>query len=569
MVVLGRQVRSNLLIRSLKSSKWEFDLHLYFLVIFLFPASLTEKSVTSSFTQLWHWSLVKSAQLIISYFIFRTIRNYIQRSGRKSLFFYQISLIGFVGGSASSIVIYFTLNYSNFLYTERSYLSFFVSNGLMGAVFMPVCCAASVAFRKFTEMNDLLNSTLSIKVINEIKQSQLFKSAVENEDRITSNQIIRIIENSKNKDYIKEDLSNLGFKRGFNLFAFMENVSSFFASTVKSANLYKYSIKYKPLNPLYFTFIITFVVAISVIKNDQSYRALVILSYFAIYTYFFHALQMFFYRNVKNWVWLSNLCDLLNISALTATGYFLHKYYDFFTAFNSSMINTYTIVILLYLFLSFTGHVSQSANIKYGQHKENLERYLNSDSFKLKILNQELEKDAHKWEQIIHGKLQSKVLSNSVKEKSGSRDQVSSDFQFIGEIKDLITQSLTTASDSASNPTQIIEQVSKPWAAVIDIESEIDQSIAKQILSPSVTQTVTDVLEEAITNAVKHGGAEKVWLVIKADSNNSLQLQVKNDGAPVGKAKRQSIGTNLFNQSGIWSIGNENGLVVFKIQIDV
>jgi signal transduction histidine kinase len=168
-----------------------------------------------------------------------------------------------------------------------------------------------------------------------------------------------------------------------------------------------------------------------------------------------------------------------------------------------------------------------------------------------------------KWEQIIHGKLQSKVISNSLKEKSGSDDQ------FIGELKDLITQSLDTTSKNTANPTQIIELVSRPWSAVIDIQSEIDQSIAKQILSPSVTQTVTDVLEEAISNAVKHGGAERVWLVIKADSSNSLRIQVKNNGAPVGKPKRQSIGTKLFNQSGIWSIGNESGLVVFKIQIDI
>ena len=272
---------------------------------------------------------------------------------------------------------------------------------------------------------------------------------------------------------------------------------------------------------------------------------------------------MFFYRNVKNWVWLSNLCDLLNISAIIATGYFLETKYNFFVTLNSSMITMYLMTSTLYFFLFFSGHISQSASIKYWEHKKNLEKYLNSDSFKLKILNQELEKDAFKWEQIIHGKLQSKILSNSIEEKSGSDDQ------FIGEIKELITQSLATSPKNSSNPTQIIELVSKPWSAVIDIQSEIDKSIAKQALSPSVTQTVTDVLEEAITNAVKHGGAEKVWLVVKANSSNSLQLQVKNNGAPVGKIKRQSIGTNLFNQSGIWSISNEDSLVVFKMRIDI
>jgi len=563
MVVLGRQARSSLLIRSLKSPKWELDLYLYFSIIFLFPSSLSEKSVTSSFTHFWHWSLVKFIQLVISYLLFRAVRNFINRSGRRNLYLYQVAIIGFAGGAVSTIVFYFTLNYSNFLNTERNYLSFLISNALMGLVWLPICCATSVAFRRFIEMNELLSSKLSIKVINEIKQSQLFKSAVNNEDRITSNQIIKIIENSKGKDDIKNGLKSAGFKRGIKLFTFKDEVTKFFSVGIKSLRVNRYSIQHKPLNPLYFTFILTFIVALSVFKNDQSYHALVIVSYFAVYTYFFHSLQMIFYRKIKNWVWLATLCDVLNLLLLIATGYVLNEYYDFYATFNTSMTTTYITVIFLYFFLYFTGHISQSANIKYWEHKKNLEKYLNSDAFKLKILNRELEKDALKWEQIIHGKLQSKMISKSVKEKSGSDDQ------FIAEIKDLITQSLDTTSKNTANPTQIIEQVSKPWAAVIDIESEIDQSIAKQILSPSVTQTVNDVLEEAITNAVKHGGAEKVWLVIKADSNNSLQLQVKNDGTPVGKAKRQSIGTNLFNQSGIWSIGNENGLVVFKIQIDV
>ena len=563
MAILGRQARSSLLIRSLKSPKWELDLYLYFSIIFLFPSSLSEKSVTSSFTHFWHWSLVKFIQLVISYLFFRSVRNFIYRSGRRNLYLYQVAIIGFAGGAVSTIVFYFTLNYSNFLNTERNYLSFLISNALMGLVWLPICCATSVAFRRFIEMNELLSSKLSIKVINEIKQSQLFKSAVDNEDRITSNQIIKIIENSKGEDDIKNGLKSAGFKRGIKLFAFKDEVTKFFSVGIKSLKVNRYSIQHKPLNPLYFTFILTFIVALSVFKNDQSYHALVIVSYFAVYTYFFHSLQMIFYRKVKNWVWLATLCDVLNLLVLIATGYVLNKYYDFFATFNTSMTTTYTTVVFLYFFLYFTGHISQSASIKYWEHKKNLEKYLNSDSFKLKILNQELEKDGLKWEQIIHGKLQSKMISKSVKEKSGSDDQ------FIAEIKDLITQSLDTTSKNTANPTQIIELVSRPWSAVIDIQSEIDQSIAKQILSPSVTQTVTDVLEEAITNAVKHGGAERVWLVIKADSSNSLRIQVKNNGAPVGKIKRQSIGTKLFNQSGIWSIGNESGLVVFKIQIDI
>jgi signal transduction histidine kinase len=231
------------------------------------------------------------------------------------------------------------------------------------------------------------------------------------------------------------------------------------------------------------------------------------------------------------------------------------------------MTTTYAVVITLYLFLYFMGHISQSAGIKYERHKNELERYVNSESFKAKILNQELEKDALKWEQIIHGKLQSKVISGSLK-KVSVEDRVSADDRFIAEVSDLISESLSASLEKESNLTQIGEEVCRPWNAVIDIQSEIDPSIAKQTLSPHISKRVHDVLQEAITNAVKHGGAEKVWLVIKAGLNNSLQILVKNDGSPVGKPKRRRIGTNLFNQSGEWSIGNENGLVVFQIQID-
>ena len=568
MVILRRKGRSSLLIRSLKSPKWEFDLYLYFFIIFLFPASLSEKNTTSSFTQFWHWALVKFIQLIFSYFIFRAVKNFLQSIGRMYFYVYQISIIGFVGGMASTVVFFFTLNYTNFIYTERGYLSFSISNGFMGAVWLPLCCASSMAFRKFTKMNKFLRSTLSIKVIDEIKQSQLFKSAVANDDRITAGQIIKILENSKSKDFKNSDLTNVGFNRGLNLFRFTANVQKIFFVGIRSLDVYKYSIKYRPLDPLYFTFIITFIVALSVLKNDPTYRGLIIVSYFAFFTYFFHTLQMFFYQKFKSWIWWVSFCDVSNIAAISITGHYLQKHYDFFKALKTSMPTIYSVVITLYLFLYFIGHISQSANIKYQQHRDGLERYLNSESFKIEIMNQEMERNALKWEQIIHGKLQTKIISRSLNVES-VENRVLADNRFIAEVSELIDESLSDFLQREFNPTQIIELVSKPWNAVIDIESEIDPSIATQTLSPFISQKVDDVLQEAITNAVKHGGAEKVWLVIRAGSNNSLQILVKNNGAPIGKPKRKSIGTSLFDRSGIWSLNDEADFVVFRIQINI
>ena len=571
MVTLARKERSSLLIRSLKSSKWELDLSLYFFLalIIVGPAALSEREVTASFTQIWHWILVKIAQVFLSYIFYRTVRDLLQSMNIRKFNIHQLMLIGFAGGSASAIIVYLTLNFTNFLYTQRSDLSFFISTGVVGMIWLPICCVTSQAFKKSTQMNNLINLKLSIDVTNEIKQSEDFRSAVANNDRITSNQLFKIIENSKGTGYAQDDLNEARFKSAIGPSYFEDKVRNFFTAGIKFINMYKYSNQNKPLNPLYFTFVFVFIIASGVIKNGTPFQGFVIISYFAVYTYFFHALQMFFYRKLKNWIWLVNLCDLLNIVALTITGYLLDKYYNFFALLNSSMTATYAIVIVLYTFLNFTGHIAQSASITYQQRKQNLEKYINSDSFKLTVLTQEVEKDELKWGQLIHGKLQSKILSHSISEMKESGSQVLADSKFAVEVKDLITQFLATTSHSTADPTQIIEQVSKPWGAVIDIQSEIDQSIAKQKLSPLATQTVTDVLEEAITNAVKHGGAEKVWLIVKSKSSNTLKLEVRNDGSPMGTAKRQSAGTKLFNQSGVWSISNKDGLVVFKIQIAI
>ena len=195
-------------------------------------------------------------------------------------------LIGFAGGSASAIIVYLTLNFTNFLYTERSDLSFFITTGLVGMIWLPVCCVTAIAFKSSTQMNELINLKLSMDITNEIKQSNDFSSAVVNNDRITSNQLFKIIENSKNKGYTQDDLSEARFKGTVDISDFEEKVINFFKTGVRFISMYKYSIQNKPLNPLYFTFIFTFIIATGTIKNDISYQAFVIILYFAFYTYF-------------------------------------------------------------------------------------------------------------------------------------------------------------------------------------------------------------------------------------------------------------------------------------------
>jgi signal transduction histidine kinase len=76
------------------------------------------------------------------------------------------------------------------------------------------------------------------------------------------------------------------------------------------------------------------------------------------------------------------------------------------------------------------------------------------------------------------------------------------------------------------------------------------------------------VVEEVITNAVKHGAAQSIWLELSMESDKDLLLQIKNDGKAV-ETKRKSLGTSLFDKAGVWSLSNVNSYVIFKMVINL
>ena len=546
-----------------KTNEWKIDLYLfpYITIIFILPAVFTEKSATESVGGYLRWLLIKLLAALFAYLIYLKIYHLLTLRNRNNLWFYEIFAIGAFGGAVSGLLTALIISLTKFVSTDSSFIFQVIGPATTGGIWLPIACTSSVSYRKLSDLYQTLNSQFNSKITEEIHKSDLFKEAVINKDRITTEQIINIVKSNKDYSAAARDLGHIGVKNEKFKFLKIKRIKDIFSLLAQGNNIFKISVKVAPLNPFLFTLVMTLVILFSVVKNNPTISGLIVVTYIATYTYVFHRLQVFFYEKYDNWFWLSIVCDVACLLSYTLTGYLLDRFTNL-TIYYEGMFFADVLVIFLYLLIYLTGHVSQSATISYRQQRLKFEEYLNSESFKLKILNQEILDDSMKWAQLIHGRVQTRFIAASGDNSAAGRQNL------ISDINRVIVDELEHSGVSESDAALIIERITSPWSAVISINSVISKELTNTALPEGAATKLEQVVEEVITNAVKHGAAESIWLELGMESDKDLLLQIKNDGKAV-ETKRKSLGTSLFDKAGVWSLSNVDGYVIFKMVINL
>jgi len=546
-----------------KTKEWKIDLYLfpYITIIFILPAVFTEKSATESVGGYLRWLLIKLLAALFAYLVYLKIYHLLTLRNRNNLWFYEIFAIGAFGGAVGGLLVALIISLTKFVSTDSSFIFQVIGPATTGGIWLPIACASSVSYRKLSDLYQTLNSQFTSQITQDIRSSDLFKEKIVNKDRITTEQIINIVKSNKDYSAAARNLELIGVKNEKFKFLRIKRVNNIFSILARGNNIFKISVKVAPLNPFLFTLVMTLVILFSVIKNNPTISGLIVVTYIATYTYVFHRLQVFFYEKLANWFWLSIVCDVACLLSYTLTGYLLDRFTNL-TIYYESMFFADVLVIFLYLMIYLTGHVSQSATISYRQQRLKFEEYLNSESFKLKILNQEILDDSMKWAQLIHGRVQTRFIAASGDNSAAGRQSLVSD------INRAIVDELAHSGVSESNAALIIERITSPWSAVISINSVISKELTNTALPEGAATKLEQVVEEVITNAVKHGAAQSIWLELSMESDKSLLLQIKNDGKAV-EPKRKSLGTSLFDKAGVWSLSNVNSYVIFKMVINL
>ena len=546
-----------------KSNEWKIDLYLfpYVTIIFILPAVFTEESATESVGGYLRWFLIKLSAVLFAYLIYLKIYHLLTIRNRNNLRFYEIFAIGAFGGAVSGLLTALIISLTKFVSTDNSLVSQLIGPATTGGVWLPITCASSVSYKKISDLYQTLNSQFNSKITEEIHKSDLFKEAVINKDRITTEQIITIIKSNKDYSAAAHDLEQISSKKERFKSLKIKRIRNIFNILGRGNNIFKISVKVAPLNPVLFTLVMTSVILFGVIQNNPTISGLIVITYIATYTYIFHRLQVFFYEKYDNWFWLSIVCDVACLLSFTLTGFLLDRFTNLTIYYNSVLISN-VLVIFLYILIYLTGQITQSATISYRQQRLKFEEYLNSESFKLKVFNQEVLDDSMKWAQLIHGKVQTRFIAASGDNSAAGRQNL------ISDINRAIVDELEHSGVSESDAALIIERITSPWSAVISINSVISKELTNTALPEGAATKLEQVVEEVITNAVKHGAAQSIWLELGMESDKSLLLQIKNDGKAV-ETKRKSLGTSLFDKAGVWSLSNVDSYVIFKMVINL
>lgn len=165
-------------------------------------------------------------------------------------------------------------------------------------------------------------------------------------------------------------------------------------------------------------------------------------------------------------------------------------------------------------------------------------------------LRQELESTGNQIAHILHGEVQSMLTSAAFRLDLAAEcvDEIDGDQQTmvaIGEVQAMLDEASHTidsiAAGSANDGSSVeqfgvrerVDDVCESWTGIVAIESRIDSATAARldarVNEASLAPVVTDIVREAILNAVRHGGADLIQVQI-AGEGSVCHITVANDG---------------------------------------
>ena len=178
---------------------------------------------------------------------------------------------------------------------------------------------------------------------------------------------------------------------------------------------------------------------------------------------------------------------------------------------------------------------------------------------------------------LLHGPVQGKIAGVVLALRIYANDDKVVTEKELDKIKSLLI-SIDDDLESIINPNKEIVQLQlisaldtmkNDWKELIEIDIVSDKSFESTSLN-SFTSNIVEVLNEAISNALRHGLADKVEITMEV-ANGHLNMIVKDNGTGIKKEHAPGFGmsvykANLFNHS---IATGENGGCVLKLTTKV
>lgn len=167
----------------------------------------------------------------------------------------------------------------------------------------------------------------------------------------------------------------------------------------------------------------------------------------------------------------------------------------------------------------------------------------------------------------LHGQVQNRLLSAALKLDSTKQGlELERDINFVTNILNEAEQGFTRATATSIN--ELLHEIAGLWKGVLEVEVKGENC---EVRSVHATESVRELVTEALTNAMRHGFASKVSLSAESMSANRIRIRVADNG--VGpRLGEKGLGSQLLDllAPGAWSLEpGDFGGAVLRVDLDV
>jgi len=179
---------------------------------------------------------------------------------------------------------------------------------------------------------------------------------------------------------------------------------------------------------------------------------------------------------------------------------------------------------------------------------------------------------SHRWAVFIHGKILTRLAATALKLETAAGSGNTREYSFT--LDSLFSLLSAPDAEFEEEPTDLATEINsrlKPWTGLLDISLYVDPDL-KSIRNPRV-QDLGEVIEELISNSIRHGKAKKIDLKVLRAGNEDIEVIAVDDAVvhPPEFTLRSGLGTRIFNlaSDGRWSIIRNGISTEFKLVMGI
>lgn len=190
-----------------------------------------------------------------------------------------------------------------------------------------------------------------------------------------------------------------------------------------------------------------------------------------------------------------------------------------------------------------------------------------------KIVKDEFKQSmSHQWATYIHGKILTRLAATSLKlEQAVGNNDVESFEVGLKNLKVILEDPTKEFEQNQMNLKSEIASRLDPWEGLITIKLSVDPLL--EGITNDRVKDLGEVIEEVISNSVRHGGSQNISISITSSDHPDIDLVIEDDAInplPLVPA-RIGLGTKILNlvSDGRWSISHVEAKTTVKLTMSL